>query len=250
MDSYTPAEKLLGRVLNIIAAIHAVLLVAFAIFIFFQQGSSGTGITHTPLDTNGVASLGLLMLLAWFAAADIRRFRPMIYVLIAGFALDVAGAAILLLSPGGGAASVQLLFGIVFSAVIGLIIFFLTLEARVAAPKWQPWMPDKPYTNWEQFARIVCLIAGAASVIATVGHFVLAYNPPSALAAIFAPSLILNGSAVKIGMLGMCMLLAAWDIRRYREFLTVFILGNAISLVIVIIAHIGMNRAGSVPMRA
>lgn len=250
MDSYTPAEKLLGRVLNIVAAIHAILLILFTVFIFSQQGSSGTGITHTPLDTNGVASLGLLMLLAWFAAADVRRFRLMIYVLIAGFALDVAGGAILLLAPSGGAVSGQLILGIVFSTVIGLVLFFLTLGARVAAPKWQPWMPDKPYTGWEQFARIVCLILGIASMIATVGQYALAYNAPPALATIFAPSLLLNGSAVKIGMLGVCLLLAALDIRRYREFLTVFILGNAISLVIVIIVHLGMNRSGSVDFPA
>lgn len=246
MDSYTPAEKQLARVLNIVAVIHALLLIAGAILIFSQQGSSGVGITQTPLDTNGVASLGLFMLLAWFAAADVRRFRPMIYVLISAYAFAVVGAVILWLAPGGAVAFGQLLPGIIFSAVIGIILFFLTLRAPSAAPKWQPWMPDKPYTRWEQFARIVSLIVGVVSLIAAIGHYVLAFNPPPAIAAFVTPSLILNGSAVKIGMLGVCMLLAARDIRRYREFITVFILGNALSLLIVIIAHLGMNRAGSV----
>jgi len=249
MDSYIPAEKQLGQALNIVAAIHAVLLVAGMILIFSQQGASGTGLTQTPLDTNGVASLGLLMLLAWFAAGDVRRFRPMIYVLIAGFAFDVAGAVILLLVP-NGAASGQLLAGIAFSALIGVSLWTLTQRAPATAPHWQPWLPDKPFTRWEQFARLVALVAGVVSLVAALAHYVIAFNPSSAVAAFFAPSLILNGSAVKIGMLGVCMLLAARDIRRYREFITLFILGNAISLVTVIIAHLGMNRFGSVPFPA
>ncbi|MBZ0280622.1 MAG: hypothetical protein K8L97_07755, partial [Anaerolineae bacterium] len=116
MESYTPAEKQLAWVLNILAIILAVLLIAGEIFIYFNQGVAGTSITHTPLDTNGVASLGLLMLLAWFAAADVRRFRTMIYVLVFGFAFDVVGALILLRVPGSAADSGQLIAGIAFSA--------------------------------------------------------------------------------------------------------------------------------------
>ena len=70
VESYTPTEKQLAWVLNLVAIINAVLLVAGMIFIYLRQGPGGSGITHTPLDTNGVASLGLLLLLAWFAAAE------------------------------------------------------------------------------------------------------------------------------------------------------------------------------------
>jgi choline dehydrogenase-like flavoprotein len=246
VESYTPAEKQIAWVLNIVAIVLAVLLVSGALIIYFNQGPSGHVLTQTPLDTNGVASLGLLMLLAWFAAADVRRFRTMTYVLIGGFAFDVVGALVLLRAPGSATASGQLIVGAVFSAVIAIVLLVMTLRARIIAPKWTPWLPDKPFTRWEQFMRILSLIVGVVSVVAAVAHYVVAYNPSASLATIFAASLLLNGSAVKIGMLGVCMLLAARDVRSYREFVTVFILGNAISLLTVILANFGMNRAGSV----
>jgi choline dehydrogenase-like flavoprotein len=42
------------------------------------------------------------------------------------------------------------------------------------------------------------------------------------------------------------MLLAAANIRRNREFITVFIVGNSLSLLVVIITHLGINRFGVV----
>jgi choline dehydrogenase-like flavoprotein len=124
--------------------------------------------------------------------------------------------------------------------------FWLVHEAPAHDDRWMPWMPDKPQTNWEKFAQIVFMVVGVASVIVMLAHYVLYYRGPAALVDFFRQPLMVNGSAVKIGLLGMCLLVAARDTRRYGDYVNVFIIGNCFSLVAVIITHLGINYFGVV----
>jgi len=243
VDTYTPAEKQLARFLNILTIIFVLLYIVTAFGAF--RGPLA-GFREPPLVSNAVACLGLIALLAWFAGADVRRFRLMIYVLIGGFALGTLSFLILLLSPKGASQSGLLIGGLIFSAVIGGLLYYLVQKAPTTMPRWMPWMPDKPLTRWEQFGRIVCALVGIGSLLVVVGHFVLLSSGPPQLVDFMRDPIMVAGSAVKIGLLGVCMLLAARDIRRNREFITVFIVGNTLSLLIVIITHLGISRYGIV----
>jgi choline dehydrogenase-like flavoprotein len=251
VDSYTPVEKRLSLVLRIVALAYFGLVVIGGLTVFFSPPASSTAYL-TPLYTNAVASLGLLGLLAWFASADVRRFRVMIYILLVGLALTVLGTIILYSAPGADTSNLTMivLVGLVLPGLAASILTYILMTVPAAPPPWLPWMPDKPLTGWEQFGRVVCIVVGVASILAAVAHYILAYNPPLSLAEWLHQIPLVNGSAIKMSLLGLCLLVATWDVRRYRDFLMIFIVGNAVSLVIVLIGHLGINRFGAVDFPA
>src|SRR5690606_12315474 len=82
--AYTPEESRLASYLNLLAAI--LLASGFIIFLAPSVFRDAPFFSAPPLFvTNTVAGLWLLAFLAWNSAADVRRFRPMIGVLICGF---------------------------------------------------------------------------------------------------------------------------------------------------------------------
>ncbi len=244
MNDYAPAEIRLARFLRITALVNG-LLYLFSLFGAYQGASSSTWI-EPPFVSNAVASMSLLAILAWFASGDIRRWRPMIYLLVAGFALDVVGLIIMLPSPKAVGMTSMLVGAMGFSIFFGGLLLWLVREAPAHEDRWTPWMPNKPQTAWEKFGQIVFVVIGIGSLIATVGHYVLYYTGPAVLVDFFKQPLMVGGSAVKIGLLGMCLLVAARNTRKYGDFVNVFIVGNVFSLIAVIITHLGINHYGVV----
>lgn len=244
VDNYTPAEKQLAWFLRMVALVHALLYLYGAYGAY--QGATTTTFIEPPLVSNAVASLSLLALLAWFAAGDVRRWRGMVYLLIAGFVWDIIGLIILIPGPKAAGQTTVLLGALLFSAVFGGISFWLLQRTTPQSSRWMPWMPDKPLTTWEHIGRIVCLVGGALSIIAALAHYVLYYTGPAPIVEFFRQPIMVGGSAVKIGLLGLCLLVTAWDTRKNGDFLNVFILGNCFSLLVVIITHLGINAHGTV----
>ena len=242
MVAYSPEEIRLGRLLRgiALAATAACLITLVGAYV----GPSTTFFVEPPFVSNTVAAVGLLALLAWFAAADVRRFRAMIATLVGGFALGAVILALLYFSPNGSAQGALLLVSAALCAALALIVGGFASQARSPAPPWTPWMTDKALSGWEGVGRLLCGLLGVGAAVAVIGHAVFSYTGPAGLVAFFRQPLMVGGSAVKIGVLAACLLLAAWDIRRHREMLTVFILGNAVSLVAVIVTHLGINQFG------
>ncbi len=244
MKEYAPAEIRLARFLRITA------LVCFLLYLYgltgAYQGASTTTWIEPPLVSNAVASLSLLGILAWFASGDIRRWRTMIHVLILGFALAAVGLILVAPSPKAAGQTTVLVAGIAFALFFGGMNFWLVHEAPVVDDRWTPWMPNKPQTGWEKFGQIVFVVAGIFSIVAGAAHFVLYYTGPSVLVDFFRQPIMVTGSAVKVAMLGVVLLIAARDTRRYGDYVNVFILGNIFSLIAVIITHLGINHYGVV----
>ncbi len=244
MKDYAPAEIRLARFLKFTAAVN------FLLYLFsltgVYQGASNPMWVEPPLVSNATASLALLALLAWFASGDVRRWRTMVYVLISGFALDVLGVIMVINSPKAAGQTAMLVGAMGFSAFFGVMLLWLVREAPETKSKWMPWMPDKPQTGWEKFATIVYWVGGVGSAVATLAHYVLYYTGPAALVDFFRQPIMVGGSAVKIGLLGICLLVAARDTRKNGDYVNVFILGNIFSLFAVIVTHLGINRYGVV----
>lgn len=244
MDPLTPAETRLVQFLKWTALIHAVLYLLGAVGAY--QGATDATWIEPPFVSNAVASLSLLAALAWFASSDVRRWRDMIYLLIAGYALDVISNFILLPSPKAAGHEGMLLGAAAFSVFFGGVLYWLLRQCPPHESRWTPWMPDKPQTIWEKVGRVICIAMGVGSLVAVLGHYVLYYTGPTELVAFFRQPLMVSGSAVKIGVLGLCLLAAARDTRRHGDFINIFIVGNCFSLIIVIITHLGINRFGVV----
>ncbi len=244
MNDYAPSEIRLARFLRFTALVNG-LLYLFSLIGAYQGASSPTWI-EPPFVSNAVASMSLLAILAWFASGDVRRWRTMIYLLVVGFAVDVAGILTMLPSPKAAGMTTTLIAAMGFSLFFGGLILWLVREAPAHDDRWMPWMPDKPQTGWEKFGVIVFVVVGALSLVAMIGHYVLYYRGPAALVDFFRQPLMVGGSAVKIGLLGMCLLVAARDTRRHGDYVNVFILGNIFSLIAVIITHLGINHYGVV----
>ncbi|MEP6985521.1 MAG: GMC family oxidoreductase [Chloroflexota bacterium] len=244
MSDYAPAEIRLARFLRLTALVNGLLYLFSLIGVY--QGASNPTWTNPPFVSNAVASLSLLAILAWFASGDIRRWRTMVHLLVTGFAIDVVGILIMLPSAKAAGMTAMLVAAMAFSLFFGVMTFWLVHETPKHDDRWMPWMPDKPQTGWEKFGVIVFIIVGGASLVATVGHYVLYYTGPAALTDFFRQPLMVNGSAVKIALLGLCLLVAARDTRRHGDYVNVFILGNVFSLIAVIVTHLGINHFGVV----
>ncbi|HLF24900.1 MAG TPA: GMC family oxidoreductase [Anaerolineae bacterium] len=243
MIPYTPAESRLSRVLNSIALIAAALC-ALTLFGAYR-GPATTFFVQPPLVSDTAAGLGLLALLAWFAAADVRRYRPMITILIGGLALSAGTFLALTFSPHGQDQASTLLAGVVTCSIATLALGLLVRHAPVAAPTWMPWMTDKPLTPWERGARNVVVAFGLISVFAAGATLALAFVDPSDLVDFFQQPLMVGGAAVKMALLGVCALWAATDMRRYTELFTLVILGGGIAFIAALITLAGISRFGS-----
>jgi choline dehydrogenase-like flavoprotein len=242
MQSYTQAEKQLAAFLNVIAVLHAALYVVGVVGAYF--GPTNPFFTQPPFASNAAAAMGLVALLAWFAAADVRRFRPLIYMLIGGFTLGAVGWFIFYLSPKGALQPEALVAGVGLAVIFGALLTLLATNAHNNEPAWSPWQPDKALTGWERLSQLVCLVIGVGAGLAVVVHFLVALGSFAGLSAFFTQPLMVGGSAIKIGLLAACLLLAARDMRRGGIFLTLFVLGNGASLVVVLATHLGINRFG------
>jgi choline dehydrogenase-like flavoprotein len=242
VNTYSREEKQFARLLRLVALASILLYLTMLVGVYF--GHSTATFIEPPLVSNAAASFGLFALLAWFAAGDVRRFRGMAHGLAAGLALDAAGSLLLLLTPKGAAQSTLLIVNAIVAAAFMVAIEAFALRARNTAPAWLPWQPSKPLTPPEKIARALCALVAVGTFVATIAHYALAFGGPAALHDFFQTPFMVNGSAVKIALLGLCMLLAALDIRRNRDYITVFVLGNALSLLAVIVTHFGINRFG------
>ncbi len=242
MTPYTQDEARLARVLNWYAVIAALLCLASLIGAY--AGPSGDFFIEPPFVSNTVAGLGLLALLAWFAAGDVRRFRVMITVLLVGLGTGVVSFLVLYFGPTGSLQAAPLLIGAALCTVAIGLLAWLVVRAKPAAPAWQPWIPDKLPTTPEKIGRLVFGAFGLFSVLAAPLHLVFSYTGPAGIASFMQQPLMIGGSTIKIGLLGVCALLAAWNIRRHAEMITLLILAHAISFVAAGVTLIGVNRFG------
>src|SRR5262245_31770842 len=109
MLAHTAAETRLYRLLNVVAIVAALLTLATLVGTYY--GPVTPFFTEAPFVSNATAGLGLIALLAWFAGADVRRFRPMILVLIGGLVLGAVAFLALCASPRAAGYVGELLVG-------------------------------------------------------------------------------------------------------------------------------------------
>src|SRR5215468_3949701 len=229
MTPYTSDEARLARLLNWYAVVAAALCLVCLVGAYF--GPSDTFFVEPPFVSNTVAGLGLMALLAWFSASDVRRFRAMIYVLLTSLTIAAVSFIVLYLSPKGSLQPALLPVNAVVSIIaVGLLAWFLS-KAKSAEPAWSPWIPDKPPTSIERVARIILIIFGLFSILAAPLHLIFAFTGPAGITSFMQMPLMLGGSTIKIGLLGVCALLAAWNIRRYATMLTLLVLAHGISFI-------------------
>lgn len=252
-SAYTGAEQRLAALLNALAALLAILaLASVAAPYFFPDAALFTAAPFWI--TNSIAGLGLLAFLAWCAAADVRRFRPTIYILIGGFVIGAAGCLLLLAQPHPAAQTAPLAAGAAACAAAALLVASAALTAREAAPRWSPWLPDKPLTGWEQGARAFFGLFGAISLGTALVSFALPSLPDLPVTDLAVNPLMIAGSSIKLGLLGLCALPLAVDLRRsahHHQLIIALIVGNTVSFfTIALLALFGTARFGEYTLAA
>ena len=245
--AYTPEESRLASYLNLLAALLLAsgFIILLAPFIFREAPFF---IAPPFFVTNTIAGLWLLAFLAWNSAADVRRYRAMIGVLICGFLIGaIAFVAMSVGSPAGMQES-PLLIGFGLSAVGALVTAMFARQAKMPAPPWLPWTTDKPISPWERIAQVVFGLFGLASLGATVGSILTPFVNVTPLADFLVNPFMVAGSSVKIGVLGLCALLVAVDVRRFThhvQMITALVVGHAGSFVAIILVWLlGFSRFG------
>ncbi len=244
-------ESRLFWLLNSIALIMAALTIVGLIGAY--NGPSTTGVAsaffiQAPFVSNATAGLGLLALIAWFASADLRRGRPLTYTLIAGLAFGAVATIALSFSLAAAAIPAFIwAVAVVIPALLAVVLLLLQRDAERhhTIPIWQPWMTDKPITGWEKVARVIAVVVGAASLAGAIASVIIPFTGPSELADFFTTPLMVGLNSIKLVLLAILLFIAAANIRRYPEMLTLFVLGNVVSLLSVIITNLGIARFGT-----
>lgn len=248
MRDYTRDEQRLASFLRLLAGILIVISLALIILPYLLTNTSF--FTAPPFFvTNTIAGLVLLAALAWLAAADVRRFRPMLYVLVGGLLVGAAAFLAMNLRPVNPMQDAPLLLGFGVCAALALAVTALIYRAKMPQAPWLPWLPDKPTGTWEQVCRLVFGLFGLGSLLAAAGSILLPYLGVTLLADLLVSPFMLAGSTIKIATLGLCALLVALDMRRYihhTPMITLLILGHAASLVVIsLLGLLGFDRFGS-----
>ena len=241
----TREEARLSRFLSVVALVLAVLTLATLVGAYL--GPSTTFFVQPPWVSNTAAALAVLGLLAWFAAADVRRFQFMVRLLIAGLALGALLSVVLLGSPSSASQVTPLLLVAIGGAAIAIGLATALRRTKVLKPTL-PWVTDKPLTLPEQVGRVVFGIFGVASLIFAAVLYVPALLSP--INPFFTQPVFVAGSTVKISLLGILALTAAYDLRRYGEAVTLLILAHGVSLLAAAISLLGIARFGSHPLEA
>ncbi len=244
-------EAQLARVLNVLAGALVLLAVVTLVSAYVNTPGSAPLFNAPPFwVSNSLVGLLLVAFLAWLAAADVRRFRPLILIVIASL---VVGAVALILTPINLAPSSQPVNPVYLPLILILIAIFTGIclyNAALTAPEWQPWIPAVPPTSAERTLRIVLGVFGVASLSAALLSIALPFlDPASSL--VISP-VFLSGSTMKFAGLGLLALPIAYDPRRFTQhipMITALLVGNAASLIVIVaLVWLGLAPFSPVPL--
>ena len=245
----TQAEHALARLLTALAALLTALDLLLLIGALLMPDAP---LFRAPAFwiTNTIAGVGLIAFLAWLSAADVRRYRPLIYALIGGFVTGAVACLLMLASRVGAAQTVGLLVtAIAFAALAAITGYALNAAQKTLQPPWLPWIPDKPISTWERITRIVLALFALGSLGAAVANLVFTFLAGASEADLINNPLMLAGSSVKLALLGLCALPVALDVRRYTQHtqsISVLIAGNLISFfAVALFLLLGVERFGN-----
>ncbi len=243
MTSYTKQELNLARVLNWLTVFAIVLSMITLIGAYF--GPSGTFFIEPPLLSNTVAGLILMALLAWIASGDVHRFRIAIYVVILGLALAAISFLLYFLTPQGESQRLLALIGAIAAGAVAVLVGLNLSRARSDVKPWEPWQTDKQITGLERIGQVVFVLFGLISVIAAAGNLLMPFIGSAPTVAYFKTPIFVVGSVMKIGLLGVCSLIGARNIRRYGYMITLVILVLVASVIGAIVSLAGVTHFGA-----
>lgn len=239
---YTRGERYLAGLLSVLSFV----AIAATVFTLFSINSSF--FNGTLIAPEVVAAFGLFFLLTWVASADVRRFRPIVHLLSAGFIFGGVAFGALGISPFGQSATGTLLIGAAVCVAIALLLIVFSAAARVSAdaPVWRAWMTDKPITRRERILQVGGTLIGAATLGIAVAQLVFAFTAiPTGLEAFFDQPVWVAVSSIGFAWSGAALLLASNTYRRHADLLTLVIGGELIALLATLFALIGNNPPGT-----
>ena len=170
-QEYTEPEVLLAKALGMVALFAAI---AWVIGLSLAYLGPLNQWVVPPFGSNAIASIGIIAVLAWIGAADVRRHHELILILIGGIVLTVVSFVVLALSRNNNGEGILLGFCAVVIAVAAIWLGRLLHKAPPQA-FWTPWTSESPLlTAEEQVGRWVAIVFCAASSLAAVGNLAVA----------------------------------------------------------------------------
>jgi choline dehydrogenase-like flavoprotein len=216
-------EVRLGRLLSTVGGIAAVLtLVGLVAPIFRPELALAVA---SPGLAGAVSGIGLIAALAWFGAADVRRFRPLIVLLVAALAFEAVFLVALAVTATGSSSLAEPLVEAVLFAIAAIAIGAPLIQTKPHAPVL-PWPTEKPITEIERVGQIVIGVLGICSL--AFGAWLLALGLGGAGAGFFTRPLLATGPTVEFVVLGTLALLAVSDVRKNAAVRSLLTFGFAI----------------------
>mgnify|MGYP005836024581 CR=1 FL=1 len=218
MSPYTSQEQLLRGLLEFIALICGLL----GILAGFRFAEAGAG-------------LGLLAFCAWFAAADVRRFRLLSWAVSGGLGMLALFFTILALEVAEPTASTPtirplLIIGLFVSGAASLALLIAILRTTPSADTVLPWKTLKPQTIAERWSRI---FLGIFAFMTLITAFLFLHTPSR-----FAPEIrgweiaveFVPSGALFFALVALFAVIAAFDVRAHGEALSLIIIGIILAM--------------------
>jgi ferredoxin len=243
---YLPEEERLARFLKWLGRMLFLSAFLSLFYLIFANPVAPPFVSMPFLINNTIAGLILVGLLAWYSKADVRRFRPVIYVVASALLIGAGASLVLYFSPITQPVVLAASFFLCLAAAATLLVLLRLVKGHPEI--WRPWVPDRPFLPWEKIMRALFAILGSVTLIAALGSIFIPFlNPQFAQNNLISP-LMLAGSSIKLGVLGILGLLVAQDVRRFThsiQAITLQINGNGVSLIVIIVlALLGLDRFG------
>jgi choline dehydrogenase-like flavoprotein len=245
---YLPDEERLAQFLKRLAQGLLFLSLFTLLYPIIRTPVTPPFVTMPFLLSNTIAGLFLLSLLAWFSKADVRRFRPVIYVIASGLLVGAMASLILTFSSMGQ--NPILIACFIISSIIAIVLITLLRLVKGHPQVWKPWLSDHPLTQWEKITRILFAILGLGTFAGAAAGVLIAFLDPEFARSYFVSPIMIAGSAIKLGLLGFLSLMVAKDVRRYVhsiQSITLQINGNFASFVIIILLALSNFERFGVP---
>jgi choline dehydrogenase-like flavoprotein len=246
--AYTQAEQRLAAFLKL-AAILFVVPGIFAVVFPYTLSDEHRLNTSPIFIANTAAGLWVLALLAWFAAGDVRRFRPMVYVLIGTMFIGGLGLGVVYALNAAVSQSVPLLVGLLLYAIGTIVLAVLVSRAKLLKAPWLPWLPNKPITSWECIAQAALVLFGVGALVTALVSLLTSLNATLLPDSSINPVLLVTSTFLNIA-LGIAALLTSTNVRRFThqtQMMTLVIIGHVVSLVtIILLVVLGLDQFKSI----
>lgn len=226
---YTPAERMLVSFLRWIAGFWFIAAIVTFATLYLDKNIKPMPPFFVSNTIGGICVVGLV---AWYASADVRRFRSLVYWLGIGYIITILTVILFYIHS---ARTLILDFLIVVTIIQLFLLLFFIARARLyylakdESYIWTRWTPALPAPRW---IAIVLWMVGITYTLVGIVPVVLVASGKTGW---YSEPLFAIGFTLKYILTGFVITWVAKDIMRYVPMMIVFIIDHFVTLFVTVL---------------